>query len=610
MYLQSIILAIITIIITTYIVIKSYKEQGFNFIKMLIGIVIALIFLSYPLYEDYEGISRIGCSILHALQTLTLGENFELVSSVMSTHTLINMLYIILTYTLYFIAPLLTATALLSIFSNTFSRLRIKISNKKEYHIFSQINEKTIYLANRISMNANAKIIFTNKERGTVITNKKFIKLNEKIDEIDWHKIKKEKYFYFMSINEDDNLNAGLEFIDRVREDEQANVYILNDKTEAYVLVDSFMSSNVQKKRLEVQIVNETERIVLERLRNLPIKRVFNSKNKEIVVLIVGCGKFGQAFLKNITWCFQVIGYSLKIIVVDKNANDIIEKINMEASQIIKEYNINFINESIESAISKDLLKNQNINYAVISAGEDSNNFNIAIALRRYFLVNNQDNVLIDVAIRNTYKNKNIKVLKNEDKQGYDINTFGSIEETYFKRPIIDFKLEEMAKIVHSITWVDDVDFIEFHKSEYNKKSSRALVIHIPYKLYSILSDEYTGDMSKDIKSYKERISDANIVNQLAENEHDRWMAYMYADGYKVATMEDVEKYYVKMRNSHKHTLAKLHPALVKNDELAKVEKDLADLIEKLTGERKQKDFTKLDYEVVQKLDEIEMIKE
>lgn len=608
MYLQTIILAVIALMISIYMATKSYKEKGIEFIKMLFGVEVALIFLSYPLYEEYIGISRIGCSILHSLQALTLGENFERVSSI-NPEIFINRIYIIFNYTLYVVAPLLMATTLLSLFSNIFSKLKLRISFKKEYHIFSEINEKTIYLAKKIAMNKNAKIIFANKDSGKVINNKKIIKFKETIGEIDWYKIKKEKYFYFMSSNEDNNLNEGLEFIERVKNDEQARVYILNDKPEAYVIVDSFMSSNTQKTRLEVQIVNEAERIVLERLRSLPIKRIFNNPNKEVVVLIVGCGKFGQAFLKNITWCFQVIGYSLKIIVIEKNAEDVINKINMESPQLLKEYNINFISDNIESVISRNLLKDQDINYVVVSAGEDSNNFNIAIALRRYFLVNNKDNILIDVAIENAYKNKNIKILKNEDKQGYDINTFGSIEETYFKNSIIDLNIEERARLVHSITWSNDVDFVEFNKSEYNKKSSRAVVVHIPYKLYSILLDDYTGDIVKDLEAYKEKIKDANVVKQLAENEHDRWMAYMYADGYKVATMEDIRKYYVKMGNNHKHTLAKLHPALVRNDELAKVEKDLADLTEELTGERNQKDFTKVDYKLVQNLDKIELMK-
>lgn len=612
MYLKAVILALITIIIAIYIEIRQYKEKGISFVKALIGVVVALIFLSYPLYDEISGISRIFCSILFALQSLTLGEDFELIAKVATTSS-INNAYIILTYSLYFIAPLLSASTLLFLFGNTFSKLKFWLITKKQYHIFSDINEKTVILANQIlTINKNAKVIFTNKnsENQDLIRNRKVLKFAEKLNTLSLHSLKKEKYLYFMSDDEEENLNECLEFLDKLKDSEKTKIYILNDKQEAYMIIDSMMSKyyenikNSQEPKLQIEIINESERIVLERLKQLPIQNIFDINKKEISVLIVGCGQFGQAFLKNIAWCFQVIGFKLKITVVEKNSENIKSKINLESPLLLKEYDINFINKDIETVISENLLKNINIDYAIITAGTDTNNFDIAIALKRYFLQNNQDNVTIDVSIRNTYKNKNISKLKNEDNKEYNINTFGSIEETYLKNSIIDLEIEEMAKAVHSINWKDDKNFIEFYKSEYNRKSSRALAIHLKYKLYSILLDKYTGDTKTDLENYKKLILDENIVKKLAENEHNRWMAYMFTDGYKVATMNDVEKYYLKV-GTHKHTLAKLHPALVPNKDLSKIEKQLENLIEKLTGQRKDKNFTKSDYDIVKKLEDI-----
>lgn len=608
MYLKAIILAGIVLGITIGIIVKDFKEKGINYLKALIGIAIALAFLSYPLYTEYTGISRIACSVLFAVQVLTLNEDFELLNIVEATN-IINNIYIVLTYALYFIAPLLSASTLISLFGHTFSRLRFLVTLKSEYHIFSEINEKTLATSKAIlASNKNAKIVFANKDHGEnlLVNNKKVLKMQEKINELKLYKIKKQKYLYFMSNDEDANLNDSLEFLDKAKTNDKAKIYILNNKPEAYMIIDSIMNTHIEKsKNIQVEIINEAERIVLQRLKDLPIEKIFDKVQKQVTVLIVGCGEYGENFLKSITWCFQVIGYTLKIIVVEQNAEIVKNKINFEAPELLKKYDIEFINKPIEVVVAENLLDNININYTIVTAGSDSNNFNIAVALRRYFLINNLDNVIIDIGIKNTYKSKNIEILKDDTQKAYNFNTLGSIEETYFKNPIINSDIEQMAERLHNLNSEGKKAYQNSYNSEYNRKSSRASVAHIRYKLFSVLQDKYTGDLKTDLQNYKEIIKKPEIIDLLTRNEHDRWMAYLYTDGYRVADIKTVEQYYTKVGNKHKHSLAKLHPALVGNDELLTVQRQLDNLVEKLTGEKQNCNFTEQDRKIVQKLDEI-----
>lgn len=439
MYLKAIILASIVLGITLGIVIKDFKEKGFSYIKALIGIAIALTFLSYPLYSEYTGISRLACTVLFAVQVLTLNQDFELIN-IVEASDIVNNVYIVLTYILYFVAPLLSASTLISLFGHTFSRLRFLITLKSEYHIFSEINEKTV---------ATSKAILAN----------------------------------------------------------------------------------------------------------------------------------------------------------NKNAKIVQNKINLEAPELLKKYNIEFLDKSIEEVISENLLTNIKINYAIVTVGADSNNLNIAVALRRYFLVNNFDDVIIDIGIRNTYKSKNVQILKDDTDKAYNFNTLGSIEETYFKNPIINSDIEKMAEKLHEINSSGKEENRKSYNSEYNRKSSRASVVHIKYKLFSILQDKYTGNIDTDLEKYKELIKNPKTIDLLAKNEHDRWMAYMCTVGYKVAPIETVEKYYLKIGGKHKHSLARLHPALVENDKLLEVQEQVDSLIEKLTGTRGNCNFTTQDKDIVQKLD-------
>ncbi len=426
-----------------------------------------------------------------------------------------------------------------------------------------------------------------------------------------------------MSESDEINLNDCLELLNKLSAKDNMKIYVLSSKPEAYMIIDSVISQKYseiknEKKEpaLQVEVINETERSVLQRLTELPVEKIFKANKKEVTVLLVGLGEFGKAFLKNIAWCFQVTGYSLKIVAIEKN-KEIFSQIELESPELVRNYDIIPIQETCETAMNSKLLDNYDIDYAVVATGTDENSFNIAIALRRYFWLRNDENVQIDVLIRNGYRSKNIDILKNEKNKDYNLDTFGTIESDNWAETIINSDIDKMAKVVHHIqnendgatepeekNW--DPYFIDYHKYEYNRKSSRATAVHVKYKLYSILKEKYVSDdMEQNLANYEKLISDKDIQKILAFNEHDRWAAYMYGDGYRIATTEDVEKYYEKMGRDHKNTLAKLHPALVGNEDLGRAEREINDLIGKLTGKKGHKDFVNSDYKIVQRLTEI-----
>ena len=70
---------------------------------------------------------------------------------------------------------------------------------------------------------------------------------------------------------------------------------------------------------------------------------------------------------------------------------------------------------------------------------------------------------------------------------------------------------------------------------------------------------------------------DKKILDKLAQNEHDRWNAYIRSDGYKLASIKEVKQYYPVV-NHHVHHLAKLHPTLVSWNQLDKVSKEISEI--------------------------------
>lgn len=284
-------------------------------------------------------------------------------------------------------------------------------------------------------------------------------------------------------------------------------------------------------------------------------------------------------FLKTVIWCGQIIGYSLDINVIDIKANQIKEKLEVECPELIKNYNFNFIEADIESEKAvNELEKLKYINYILVALNTDEVNIREAIFLRRFFICQDKEKFerkpIINLWIEDEEKNKQVDILKNEKNTQYDFNAFGSSYQLYCEKSIINSNIEKIAQQIH-LSWnPNDTLLREYYKNEYNVRSSRAAATHIKYKMYSVLKENYTGNKEYDIKSFEEIIKDENVLRALAQNEHNRWNAYMRSDGFKKAEIKDVEKYHQSI-GDYKNHLAKLHPAIVDNEELKDVEKEL-----------------------------------
>ena len=100
-----------------------------------------------------------------------------------------------------------------------------------------------------LSNNKKVKIIFTNKDNHheTKYRNKKFLKIKETINELNLSKLNKKKYVYFMSANEEDNLNECLKLLDKLEKNDEVKIYLLNNTQEAYMIVDSVISQKYTK---------------------------------------------------------------------------------------------------------------------------------------------------------------------------------------------------------------------------------------------------------------------------------------------------------------------------------------------------------------------------
>lgn len=565
-----------------FIALFIYKDKKIGI--LFLGFEITNFFLVLPLYNNYNSISKIVYSIVFALKSLGLGQDIKLIGSIELNSTL-NYLYVILMYSLAFVGPIITAGVLFTIISKFYGNFKLLFNKNKNIHLFNEINERTICLGKKIRKESkNDLIIYFSNNNISEIKNMNGIIMNYNINAFNINKFKGNITYYYFNDIEEYNTNNVIELIDKCKK--KIKIYLLISKVENILVIDSKIRQS--NKNIEIEVIDEAERESLRVLDSTPL--YLESVNKDLSILIVGCGYYGNEFLKNITHVGQIYGYNLIINVIDICADDIKNKLSQTCPELLNNYNINFIRDDINNGSIFEALNNiKNINYVIVSCGNDELNLHAGIFLRTYFIKINKNfkrMPIINLNIKDEYKkneinklinnniefNKNIKDLTKDN--FFNFNTFGNLYDMYYSDSIINSKIEKMAKKIHLIYDANDKDLINFYGSEYNKKSSRAIAAHIKYKLYSVLGNDYKqlfidNNYDELIKIYNDKLND-NIIDILAENEHNRWVSYMRSIGYEKESIDDAIKC-KKDINSYTNKLAKLHPAIIPYKELDKI---------------------------------------
>ena len=569
------------IIICAFFLFKKKKITSKYRYLILVGVgALCVGIIVYPLLSfESEAIKVINAFYI-AIKSISLGGNIEILSKI-DLSNIRGWIYFIWINGLYLALPLLAASTIIAFINDLFTGYRLKRIKNKDVFIFSEMNEKSIFIAENYSNKKKCAIIFADTEnvKNSKENTFKSIKLSEKINEIDFSDYSN-LTIYMISEDEELNLNNTLELIDK-NKNKKMKIYVVNSSKEAPAILDS-----TDKGMLDIEIVNETERAIFSLLDDKPI--YIDSINNSISLLIAGCGHVGKEFLKDSLWCGQMINHSFKALIIDTKADEIKKTLEAEVPGILNDFDLKFINADINSIEAINSIKLvPDINYILVSMDTDRKNVETAINLRRLFIKLFNRKPSINIWVQNEYKKEQINKLVNEKASSYEINAFGSIKDMYFDKRIVDSDIEKIAQKIH-LAYSNNLD--NYYSSEYNKHSSRASGLHIKYKLYSVLEEKYTNDFDKNIELFKE-VYNKKIEDLLAKNEHDRWNVYMRTIGYTLATIEDVKKYY-PLLGKHIDNLGRRHPAIVPFEELDNVSKELQKL-------GINKDLKASDYDIV-----------
>ncbi len=601
-------LAIVALLLSLIIALRpKYKKQLAYQIRIIgIGIIVAIAILFLP-FSNGDPIY----SILTAIQAGAAGAGYdELMPRVLNInnpeHSGFDFAYRLFLQILMLIAPVFIGGIIIG-FSHT---LRTKLAYNLKKHAaeiicFSELNNHALtlaqtLLAERAAASATTKgrplIVFCNfKPENTepdlikaarnhgfiLLASGEYAQVNRSHGALS---------FFEISQNADLNLVGAKKIIDYYQPLTKASpkiaIYLFTDQPEAEIIINS-----LDKKGITVLIIDKPVRLAYDLMFNQPLYQAL-TKNNKISALIVGGGNLGTEMIKAIAWCGQLgSDYSLEIKVVDANAKHIAKTFALNYPEL-SHYScpITFYEADITTIDFENILNQhgQDINYIVICLGAKEQGLKTALYLREYYL--RQDlqfaNLpLIHTFISNSIKYSYIPELKAQNKKGYlnyQIYPFGETKSFYSQTKIINSPIEKLAQngqAFYSGSFIDEPDYQcyrrqiidSYNQNEINKRSNRANIIHIKYKLFLLgyqmqpvlapLTEPQKEQAALNLKAVKEKLANPVILEKLAIIEHQRWAAFQTAEGYRGADIEQAQAY-AKQSGDHKNTMAKLHACI------------------------------------------------
>lgn len=566
----------------------AFNKSGFArkhkfslFHSLFAGVFIAALFMFFPIHSVAAEATLLGgwraflLSVFNSMQVFAIGCDFNVVKeSMMFCPDWLSRVYQVWAATLFVAAPIFTFGFILSLFKNLSACLKYILAHNKEVYVFSELNEKSLVLANDIkSKNKKALIVFADvfveNEESTYELMEKAQKIGavcfkKDILVIDFNKHSKKKSITLFAIgnNETENLNQSLKLIEKYRDRDHTHLYIFSTKIESEILLSAIDKGLVKVRRINAvqslvnRVLYEHGGILFDSARELP------DGNKKISAIVVGMGCHGTEMVKALTWFGQMDGYKLEINAFDRDPLAEEKFIALAPELMSSDYNgVDVEGEAqykitVHSGIdvtsitfAKEISKISDATYVMVALGNDDVNINTAVNLRMYF-ERLKIHPVIQAIVYNSQQKKALEGIRNYRGQEYDIEFIGDMESSYTEDVIIDSELEEDALKRH-LKWGKEEEFWTY---EYNYRSSMASAIHMRARIKCGIP----GAAKKEEELTDE---ERNIIEAL---EHRRWNAYMRSEGYVFSGSKE---------KSSRNDLAKMHHDLVDFSSLTEEEK-------------------------------------
>lgn len=562
---------------------------------LCVGIVAGAFVLFLPLYTldaPEEPVRNVLLSLHNVIRIFIVDADFSFAQEMLaeagvgSAQASFASVYSILLSVLYVVAPLLTFGFVLSFFRRARSLRRYLFSFFKEKFVFSQLNDRSLTLAEDLAANhAGCAIIFTGL--GEVAEQQRpLLSRAERLGAIlferaatdyafSFHCSAAPIHFFAISDREEDTIKDTQALISRHKQRKKSHLYAFSAREEFDLLFEEISrpvceldavdeEGKAAKQKvfypMRVRRVDEVRSLIQSELYENG-KLIFDSAvgesgNKTIRALVLGLGQHGTEMLKALSWYCQMDGYRPYLHAFDLAPDADIRFAAQCPELVAPAYNGNFTSleeaqyyirvhagVSVDSAdFYRELAAMSDVTYIFVCLGNERKNLELSVRMRSYFASRGQRPVIRALMMEDAHADA-LRDAHNFKGEAYDIGFIGGFRSRYTEQAILKPALEKIACERH-MAYAKQINREEmeraFWQHAYYYNSSVASAIHRRAKLECAIPDANLPP--------KERGEVARTRLRLLE--HRRWNAYMRSIGYR----------YYPVRND----MAKQHNLLVR----------------------------------------------
>lgn len=338
----------------------------------------------------------------------------------------------------------------------------------KNIYIFSELNERSIVLAEYYSFKADGQvkrkpaIIFAEANRDEIradLLNRAEIigaglskgSVSSTIESLAFSRMGTPiKVFLMHDETKKNSLNAdnAIRIVERFNNTKvklDVFAFSMQEDTEKYI--DSLTVSE----NITLRSINEIKYMAETLFDKKPLYMNLTKYQRKMSLLMLGGGSVGKEVIKTALWCGQVYGTSLEVRLISLDAMQIKKELEFSCPDIFKYsylnldcdnplYKIEFEELDARTSELKSFLdKTEGINYIVVALGSDDLNLEVATKLRSYYvsksIEKNQENEpFIAVNIDSAEKSRSLLSLKTCDKgirNQFNLYPFGNKSMLY-----------------------------------------------------------------------------------------------------------------------------------------------------------------------------------
>ncbi|MDR3194885.1 MAG: hypothetical protein LBT76_06310 [Tannerella sp.] len=408
--------------------------------------------------------------------------------------------------------------------------------------------------------------------------------------------------YFFLDEDQDFNVRMALQAVQSLptKKGTETHLYIRTEMER----IDNFFREDMPQ-TVEIHLFNQSdltarcfvsEHPMLD-CPEMKINHETLSVDYDFNLLLLGFGWAGWELLKKCICDAQFKGSRFEATVIDEALETKYGDYPVLYDECIREYNLNFIAETIGSKSFYEWITGhlESFNRIIVALGDDKTNMDIALTLARILQANGKSGQDVkDTVFAHVREKKNFGCYKKKDM--FPVTVFGDMEEIYTENEIVRESADYVAKMVnyvygqYKIPLVKAIDWktaeSEWSKASlFNKDSSRAVAQNME-NIYRIARK--TGLENPDREK----------LEILAENEHRRWNAFHFANGIRQWKLSDIpddcEK--GKLIDSNKNLLK--HGCLVSFAELQAVSEKI-NLNRKNVGNPEEEDYQEVDRRII-----------